>query len=70
MALFCRVVIVIYLVDRAIPSSKQWGLEDIINIIFITIKILSFLIIALHVFILDLLDTFICFILSFKMHQE
>ena len=65
MALFCRVVIVIYLVDRTIPSSEQWGLEDIIiNIIIIIIivtitiiiiintKILSSLLIGLHVFIL------------------
>ena len=74
MALFYRVVkVIIYLVDRAIPSSEQWGLEDIIIIIInivtiiiiiiITIKILSILFIGSHVFILDFLDIFVCFIL-------
>ena len=62
--------------DRGIPRPELWGPEDIIIIIIIIIVIiiisiiLSYLLIGLHAFILNVLDTFIYFILSFKMLQE
>ena len=66
--------------DRGIPTPELWGPEDIIIIIsIITVIIiiiiiisiiLSYLLIGLHAFILNVLDTFIYFILSFKMLQE
>ena len=61
--------------DRGIPTPELWGPEDIIIIIIIIVIIiisiiLSYLLIGLHVFILNVLDTFIYFILSFKMLQE
>ena len=63
--------------DRGIPTPEPWGPEDIIIIIIIIVIIiiiisiiLSYLLIGLHVFILNVLDTFIYFILSFKMLQE
>ena len=62
--------------DRGIPTPELWGPEDIIKIIIFIIAIiiisiiLSYLSIGLHAFILNVLDTFIYFILSFKMLQE
>ena len=62
----CRTVS--YLVLRDIPTSEPWGPEDIIIIIIIIIIviiiiliILSFLLIGLHVFILNVLDILISF---------
>ena len=60
----CRTVS--YLVLRDIPTSEPWGPEDIIIIIIIIVIIiiliiLSFLLIGLHVFILNVLDILISF---------